>query len=314
MPESLGNHAPPFVVTQRVASVAGHLNCMDASTDAYGFRSATERPHVVSSNEWDAGTLTALFVEAGCGGHLARRFGTLFLHEPPTPTPNRPGAPQHPESECLIWRGSYRGTGYGQVMHAGRNRAVHSVAYELANPDAPPLGRDLVLAHLCERRECANPSHVRPVTQQVNSAEGRARRYPRSLLDCAPQVRCEGCGRHMTPTVQRRRGTGRPAWRLSCSPCIHKFRRESRRMGYAIGSLYSGSVTRAMSDDEYAKYQQYQSRQPETHLERLAKYGLLMRDVSSAWTVGLSVQEIARATGLPFEAIRVLIDGAEVAS
>lgn len=71
---------------------------------------------------------------------------------------------------CWIWTASLNAQGYGQVRRLGRNYGCHRVAYLLTHGSIP---EGMQLDHLCRVRECVNPAHLEPVTNQEN-----ARRSP----------------------------------------------------------------------------------------------------------------------------------------
>ncbi len=71
-----------------------------------------------------------------------------------------------PNSDCWFWIGAKSTRGYGRYNQA----FSHRVAYlALVGEHAPGLELD----HLCEQKSCCNPSHLEPVTHQVNVARGR---------------------------------------------------------------------------------------------------------------------------------------------
>ncbi len=75
--------------------------------------------------------------------------------------------------ECWPWLGNKNRHGYGQI-YPGADRAkrpgatmfAHHVALELAGVEVPP---GMVRDHICRRRDCQNPAHLRVVTQRFNS-------------------------------------------------------------------------------------------------------------------------------------------------
>lgn len=69
------------------------------------------------------------------------------------------------ESGCWVWRGSDR-RGYGNVWWKGSNRPVHRVVWSLSGKTLPEL--PYVLDHLCRVRRCANPAHLRVLTNKMN--------------------------------------------------------------------------------------------------------------------------------------------------
>lgn len=89
-------------------------------------------------------------------------------------------------NECWLWRRALNGSGYG-VMRHGRDRVAystmaHRAAWIITTGRAIPSGS--VLDHMCGRRSCCNPAHLRPVTQSAN-----VRASARHLAGTAPVVR-----------------------------------------------------------------------------------------------------------------------------
>lgn len=77
-------------------------------------------------------------------------------------------------TECWIWRGKPKDTGYGQVKVGGRSGRVllaHKAMYELL---VGPVPSGQVLDHTCRRKICVNPAHLEPVTQKINIHRGIA--------------------------------------------------------------------------------------------------------------------------------------------
>lgn len=69
------------------------------------------------------------------------------------------------ESGCWAWNGFKMPNGYGQACRNGRRYYAHRFSYELF---IGPIPRDLVIDHLCNTRECVNPTHLAAVTQAQN--------------------------------------------------------------------------------------------------------------------------------------------------
>lgn len=78
-------------------------------------------------------------------------------------------------SDCWIWRGPMKSTGYGQInwgkTEDGKKivRYAHRVSYELS---VGPIPTGLTLDHLCRNTVCVNPEHLEPVTQSENTRRG----------------------------------------------------------------------------------------------------------------------------------------------
>lgn len=74
------------------------------------------------------------------------------------------------ESGCWLWTGSVAsGTGYGVFTVRHEHVHAHRFAYELW---VAPIPEGLHSDHLCRNRACANPDHIEPVSQRVNSLRG----------------------------------------------------------------------------------------------------------------------------------------------
>lgn len=69
------------------------------------------------------------------------------------------------EYGCLIWRGHTYRNGYGRIRIDGQIRLVHRVAYEIAEG---PIPEGLEIDHLCRNKLCILPTHLEPVTREVN--------------------------------------------------------------------------------------------------------------------------------------------------
>lgn len=69
---------------------------------------------------------------------------------------------------CWIWSAGRTLEGYGKLKVFGKTVLAHRWYYKLNNsiPD------ELTLDHLCRVRCCVNPSHLEPVTQQINTLRG----------------------------------------------------------------------------------------------------------------------------------------------
>ncbi len=96
------------------------------------------------------------------------------------------------EGDCLIWIGRWTtGNGYGKLKWRNpgdiwRDRVAHRVIYEFFYGT---LDDQLVLDHLCFRRECCQPLHLDPVTVRENTHRGRAVLFKkRRELTCEPAI------------------------------------------------------------------------------------------------------------------------------
>lgn len=76
--------------------------------------------------------------------------------------------------KCWPWRGTVAKNGYGHFAYERNGKrwrgTAHRAAYEILVAQVPD---DLVVDHdTCDNRVCCNPSHLKPVTQQVNILRG----------------------------------------------------------------------------------------------------------------------------------------------
>ncbi|MYY08807.1 HNH endonuclease [Streptomyces sp. SID4919] len=72
----------------------------------------------------------------------------------------RHGAP----GPCHLWTGARTHGGYGSFWHV-RTVKAHRYAYEATHG---PIPDGLDIDHLCRRRACVNPTHLRAVTHRDN--------------------------------------------------------------------------------------------------------------------------------------------------
>jgi hypothetical protein len=72
----------------------------------------------------------------------------------------------HRSETCWLWTGTRNHGGYGMFKLDGKNRLAHRVAYEWESGE---IRKGLYLDHLCHVRRCVRPSHLEPVTPQVNA-------------------------------------------------------------------------------------------------------------------------------------------------
>lgn len=75
----------------------------------------------------------------------------------------------HKTESCWLWTAARSTAGYGRVQWKGRLQQAHRVAYEMAYG---PIPDGLDLDHLCRNRACVRPTHLDPVTRQVNLLRG----------------------------------------------------------------------------------------------------------------------------------------------
>jgi hypothetical protein len=123
---------------------------------------------------------------------------------------------EDPATGCWVWQLSLTTGGYGQIRipELKRQGPAHRVYYERL---VGPIPEGLELDHLCRNRACVNPSHLEPVTHQVNGLRG--------VGPCAENARKTHCirGHELAgANLYVRRDTGR----RQCKAC-----RELRKSG-----------------------------------------------------------------------------------
>jgi len=70
------------------------------------------------------------------------------------------------ETKCWLWNRSVRSDGYGTYYANGKQNYAHRFAYETL---VGPVPEGMQLDHLCRVRNCINPKHLEPVTQEENT-------------------------------------------------------------------------------------------------------------------------------------------------
>lgn len=73
-----------------------------------------------------------------------------------------------PATGCWLWQRALDRDGYGDASFAGQHWKAHRLAYTAL---VGPIPAGHVLDHRCRTRRCANPAHVRVVTQRINALE-----------------------------------------------------------------------------------------------------------------------------------------------
>lgn len=83
---------------------------------------------------------------------------------------------------CWEWQGAKDSHGYGILTMNGKNYMAHKLSWEVANGRKVPKG--MVLLHSCDVRNCLNPAHLTPGSQQSNmddrGKKGRTARGPQN--------------------------------------------------------------------------------------------------------------------------------------
>lgn len=72
-------------------------------------------------------------------------------------------------TDCWIWKGALSGKGYGLFGFNKIRKSAHIISFELLNGLVPS---DRELDHTCKNPPCINPSHLEPVTHQINMLRG----------------------------------------------------------------------------------------------------------------------------------------------
>lgn len=67
---------------------------------------------------------------------------------------------------CMIWQGNVKSNGYARTGVRGVRVSLHRWVYEQANG---PIPEGRVIDHVCGRRSCINPKHLRSITQKQNT-------------------------------------------------------------------------------------------------------------------------------------------------
>jgi len=80
-----------------------------------------------------------------------------------------------PWSGCWLFTGIWdTNNGYGKLQWNSKHTVIHRVTWELLKG---PICPTFVLDHKCRVRCCANPDHLDPVTNGINTARGNAMLY-----------------------------------------------------------------------------------------------------------------------------------------
>lgn len=69
---------------------------------------------------------------------------------------------------CWLWTGATGANGYGYVRRVGYANLAHRVSWELAKG---PIPNGLLILHICDVRNCVNPSHLRTGTHRDNAMD-----------------------------------------------------------------------------------------------------------------------------------------------
>lgn len=74
------------------------------------------------------------------------------------------------EGGCWIWQATISTWGYGQFWAYGRIIGAHRFAWQLIHG---PIEKGMDLDHICHRKSCVNPEHLRIATRKQNSENQR---------------------------------------------------------------------------------------------------------------------------------------------
>jgi hypothetical protein len=85
---------------------------------------------------------------------------------------------------CWVWTAGKNQDGYGRFQVGRKPTSAHRVAYELS---VGPIPDGLQLDHLCRVRDCVNPAHLEPVTQQENIRRGKSLTVAHAAATHCPQ-------------------------------------------------------------------------------------------------------------------------------
>lgn len=110
-----------------------------------------------------------------CGRHYQRlkSTGTVAGSVRTLPERERFWAKVDQTGDCWEWTAAKNVGGYGRFTPEGQRESVaaHRYAYEAEHG---PIPAEIQLDHLCRNRACVRPSHLEPVTHQVNILRGIA--------------------------------------------------------------------------------------------------------------------------------------------
>lgn len=79
------------------------------------------------------------------------------------------------EGECLVWRGTTTGRGYGTLTIGDKRWSVHRLAYCMVRQDINAC-KNQTVHHACSNSLCINPMHLQLATHRENVGEMFARK------------------------------------------------------------------------------------------------------------------------------------------
>lgn len=82
------------------------------------------------------------------------------------------------DTGCWLFTGKWNsGNGYGKTYWKGKHTGVHRAVWEAT---VGPICPTFLLDHECKVRHCANPAHLAPCPNVVNTRRGKATLYKRA--------------------------------------------------------------------------------------------------------------------------------------
>lgn len=105
---------------------------------------------------------------------------------------------------CWLWAGTRSPSGYGRVMHKGKNSAAHRVSYLLHHG---PIPEGLFICHRCDTPACVNPDHLFAGTHMQNMEDairkGRLKSYFKPGFDDYPRGEKHGSAKLTAEKVRQ---------------------------------------------------------------------------------------------------------------